>query len=115
MPGSGIGPASVSTFTQKYSKKWPHCLNVECISGDRSTFERKCLEHSDCTGFSFPAGQAAGGGCLKKCGPQEFGGFGEGSHGECDPHARSYQAARFFGSNASAEGVTRCDGEATAA
>jgi hypothetical protein len=30
----------------------------------------------------------------------------------CDPHARSYQAARFFGSNASAGGVTRCDGEA---
>ena len=81
MPGSGISPASISKFTKKYSKKWPHCLNIQCIHGDRSTFELKCLEHSDCTGFSFPAGATgAGGGCLKKCGPEEFGGWGTVSH-----------------------------------
>ena len=46
----------------------------------KGVMESKCRQDPQCTGFSFPVGATVGGGCLKKCGSAEFGGYGTESH-----------------------------------
>jgi len=70
-----------NTYIQKYAKKWPHCSNVKCLNGSINTFESECNKYDDCTGFSFTSNSSTGGGCLKRCGTKEFGGYGYNSHG----------------------------------
>ena len=56
------------------------------MSGSGKTFEQDCNKYDSCTGFSFSHTNSdspldvQGGGCLKKCIPNEFGGFGNGSY-----------------------------------
>lgn len=63
-------------YFMKYNKKWPHCTNLKCMTNSRDEFEAACDRYSECTGFSFTTGATSGYGCLKKCGNQEFGGYG---------------------------------------
>lgn len=68
---------------KKYTKKWPHCHNLGgCFSRSTAleTAERMCNAQQLCTGFSFETGVTRGWGCLKKCGANEFGGYGANSH-----------------------------------
>ena len=76
-----------SVYTKKYNRKWPHCSNVACYSANTfAYYQHLCDKRSDCTGFSFNHGAAAdahvytGGGCLKRCGSRESGGYGYNSH-----------------------------------
>merc|ERR1712037_785399 len=44
----------------------------------KQTFEKECVKSKACSGFSFPHGKTtASFGCLKKCFPKEFGGYGK--------------------------------------
>jgi hypothetical protein len=74
---SGVTKAKCEAYTKKYSKKWPHCSNIECPGTfSKASYEAMCNNFKTCTGFSFTAGKDKGKGCLKKCGKKEFNGFG---------------------------------------
>jgi len=81
MGGASQPPANPSGFYKKYNKKWPHCSNLKCFNlSPRQALEKECAKRNDCTGFSFVNGQSTGHGCLKKCGGNEFGGYGAGGY-----------------------------------
>jgi Mg-chelatase subunit ChlD len=73
-------PGETPQYGKKYTKKWPHCKNVKCMSGTKCQMEAACNAAAECTGFSFTVNAAVGNGCLKACGAAEFGGYGKDSH-----------------------------------
>lgn len=86
---AGLANAGTSKIcSKKYSKRWPHCDNIMCMSGTLSQFREECVDK--CDGFSFTAGSTGrGSGCLKyDCAGSDEGrkGYGETSHDywECE-------------------------------
>jgi Mg-chelatase subunit ChlD len=73
-------PGETPQYGKKYTKKWPHCKNVKCMSGTKCQMEAACNAAAECTGFSFTVNAAVGNGCLKACGAAESGGYGKDSH-----------------------------------
>merc|ERR1711988_83700 len=71
-------------FHKKFSKKWPHCHNIQCLYGPLTKFKHACAKNHRCDGFSFSAGKTRhGNGCLKmKCGINAMSenGFGRKTH-----------------------------------
>merc|ERR1711881_112984 len=71
-------------FHKKFTGKWPHCHNIDCMEGDVAKFERACAKNPRCNGFSSSAGKKShGNGCLKmKCGKNAWSerGFGRKTH-----------------------------------
>jgi len=65
-------------FIKKYSMRWPHCYNLQCFPRvPRTIIEKACMDHDDCTGFSFTADQRMGSGCIKNCFQRDnFKGYG---------------------------------------
>lgn len=68
-------------YKKKYSKKWPRCANIRCLTGTQADFEAICDKYSGCSGYTFKKVDGAkGSGCLKRCGRREYGGQGKGEH-----------------------------------
>jgi len=65
-------------FIKKYSMRWPHCYNLQCFPRvPRTILEKACMDHDDCTGFSFTADTRLGSGCIKNCFQKDnFKGYG---------------------------------------
>lgn len=65
-------------FVKQYSMRWPHCYNLQCFPRvPRTIIEKACMDHDDCTGFSFTADQRLGSGCIKNCFQKDnFKGYG---------------------------------------
>lgn len=65
-------------FIKKYSMRWPHCYNLQCFPRvPRTVVEKACMDHDDCTGFSFTADTRLGSGCIKNCFQKDnFKGYG---------------------------------------
>jgi len=64
--------------TKKYTKKWPHCENIDCgVYTDFASMESACADDENCNGFSYNGVW----GCLKKnCGNDGNNGMGSGTH-----------------------------------
>merc|ERR1711865_1108384 len=72
-----------SSYTEKYTNRWPHCSNIACPGqGTKESYETQCNQHSNCNGFSFTAYASSGEGCLKDCSAGESSaGYGQVTHG----------------------------------